>query len=284
MSLSIFLNLIRFKSYLKNLIIFLPLFLSYSSWTINSLTSLIPTFIFFCFLASSIYIINDLLDLELDKKHSKKKLRPLASNLISIRKAMVISGLLGITSFTYFFFFTDKSIIYLISIYLIINILYSFFFKKIKYLDILIVLSGFLIRAFVGSFISDITVSNFLLVQLTLFVLFILVCKRREYFFSFDEDVKSKYSIKELNLLSVILLLSNVVNYFVYLFHDARFTTSYCLEISFVIFLYLLTRYFLINRKNILFDPISIYFSDKIIMLFTKLYLLNFILGFYGFY
>ena len=78
MSLSIFLNLIRFKSYLKNLIIFLPLFLSYSSWTINSLTSLIPTFIFFCFLASSIYIINDLLDLELDKKHSKKKIKTIS--------------------------------------------------------------------------------------------------------------------------------------------------------------------------------------------------------------
>ena len=84
MSLNNFINLIRYKSYLKNLIIFLPLFLNYTSWSITNYSKLILPVIFFSFLASSIYIINDLTDLEIDKKHKSKKFRPLASGLIKI--------------------------------------------------------------------------------------------------------------------------------------------------------------------------------------------------------
>ena len=284
MSLNIIFGLIRFKSYLKNLIIFLPLFLSYPSWSSNSFISLIPIFVFFNFLASCIYIINDLLDLDLDKKHHRKKFRPIASGLISTKKAILVSGILGISSFTYFFLFTDLIIFYLILTYFILNTLYSSYLKNIKYLELIIILSGFIIRVFIGSLISDIVLSSFLIIQLTLFVLFILVCKRREYFFSFQERIESKYSIKELNISSKFLLLCNILNYFIYLFDSKRFTGSNSLEISFLIFSFLLIRYFLINNKNIQFDPISIYTNDKIIIFFSILYILNFILGFYGMY
>ena len=88
MSLYNFINLIRYKSYLKNLIIFLPLFLNYTSWSIANFGKIVLPVIFFSFLASSIYIINDLNDLETDKKHKSKKLRPLASGLIQSKTAI----------------------------------------------------------------------------------------------------------------------------------------------------------------------------------------------------
>lgn len=284
MDIKNFLNLIRYKSYLKNLIIFLPLFLSYSSWNFDDFKSLIPIFIFFSFLASSIYIINDLLDLELDKKHIKKKFRPIASGIISIKNSLIISAVLSVFSFIYFVIFANQLVLILVIIYFLINILYSFFLKKIKYLDLLTVLSGFIIRIYIGSSISELSISNFLLIQLITFVLFILICKRREYFYSFNITIQSKYSLIELNFLSKILLVCNILNYFIYLFNDKRFIKSFALEISFLIFFLLMIRYYYINKKNKLFDPISIYFQDMPIIYLSILYILNFIFGFYGLY
>ena len=96
MSLYNFINLIRYKSYLKNLIIFLPLFLNYTSWSIANFSKIVLPVIFFSFLASSIYIINDLTDLEIDKKHKSKKFRPLASGLVDSKIAIYISSSLAI--------------------------------------------------------------------------------------------------------------------------------------------------------------------------------------------
>ena len=93
-----FINLIRYKSYLKNLIIFLHLFLNYTSWSVTNYSKLILPVIFFSFLASSIYIINDLIDLETDKKHQLKKLRPIVRGLVKFKTAIYISFILFIVS------------------------------------------------------------------------------------------------------------------------------------------------------------------------------------------
>ncbi len=103
MSLNNFINLVRYKSYLKNLIIFLPLFLNYTSWSVTNYSQLILPVIFFSFLASSIYIINDLTDLEIDKKHKSKKFRPLARGAINSKTAIYISFFLATISFLFFF-------------------------------------------------------------------------------------------------------------------------------------------------------------------------------------
>ena len=77
MKLKVFLQLIRYKNYIKNLLIFLPLFLNNTSWVSAEFNNSVFAFIFFSILASSIYIINDFFDLKIDKKHSIKKFRPL---------------------------------------------------------------------------------------------------------------------------------------------------------------------------------------------------------------
>ncbi|MAZ07806.1 MAG: hypothetical protein CMM99_05040 [Rickettsiales bacterium] len=284
MSLNNFINLIRYKSYLKNLIIFLPLFLNYTSWSVTNYGKLILPAIFFSFLASSIYIINDLKDLETDKKHKFKKFRPLASGLIESKSAVYISFCLASMSFFYFFIFTDLIIFLLVTLYFILNLFYSTFIKKIKYLDILIVSSGFFIRIYIGSIITDLAISNFFISQIILFSMFILICKRREDFYSYSEKIVSKYSIKELNLFSKIFLILNILNYLIYFFYGNRFTDSYSLEISLMIFIFLIVRYFIINSKNKNFDPISIFLKDKYLILLSFIYFFNFTLGFYGFY
>ena len=284
MSLNNFINLIRYKSYLKNLIIFLPLFLNYTSWSVTNFGKLVLPVIFFSFLASSIYIINDLNDLEIDKKHKSKKYRPLASGLIQSKTAIFISLFLAIISLFFFFQYYDFKIFILGALYFIINFFYSVFLKKIKYLDILTVSSGFFIRIFIGSIITNLTISNFFISQVILFSLFILICKRREYFYSYEEKITSQYSLKELNLFSKFFLIMNILNYFLYFFYGERFTNSFSLEISLFIFSGLILRYYYINNKNKNFDPISIYINDKYLISFSFMYFFNFVLGFYGFY
>ena len=284
MSFNNFINLIRYKSYLKNLIIFLPLFLNYTSWSLINYSKLILPVIFFSFIASSIYIINDLIDLETDQKHQFKKLRPIASGLIKFKTAIYISSGLAIISLLFFFKYSNFKVFILVFAYLLINIFYSVLIKKIKYLDILFVASGFFIRIFIGSILSDLEISNFFISQIILFSIFILICKRREYFYIYDDRVNSKYNLEELNLFSKIFLISNILNYFLYFFYGNRFTDSFSLEISFLIFIFLIVRYFVINFKNKNFDPISIYLKDNYLKLFSFVYFLNFVLGFYGFY
>jgi 4-hydroxybenzoate polyprenyltransferase len=250
MSIKVFLDLIRYKSYLKNLIIFLPLFLTYTSWSVINFTKLFIIFIFFSILASSIYILNDIFDIEIDKKHKKKKYRPLASGLFSIKLAIIISIIFSVLSLSYFLLFTEKLIFLLAVCYLVVNFLYSLYFKKLKYLDLIIILSGFLIRIYLGSISTEIIISNFLVTQVIFFVLFILICKRREYFYSFEKNVFSKYSITELNFLSKLFLLINLINYTIYFFNDTTFIGSSVLFISFIIYTILLIRYFIINFKK----------------------------------
>ena len=169
MSIKVFFDLIRYKSYLKNLLIFLPIFLTYSSWSVINFTKLFIIFIFFSILASSVYILNDIFDIEIDKKHKKKKYRPLASGLFPIKLALIISIIFSILSLSYFLFFTVKPIFLLATSYLIINFFYSLYFKKIKYLDLIILILGFLIRIYLGSISTDIIISNFLVVQVIFF-------------------------------------------------------------------------------------------------------------------
>lgn len=284
MNTSTFFNLIRYKSYLKNLLIFSPLFFNYTIWNIIDFSNLLLAIIFFSFLTSAVYIINDLFDLDVDKNHIKKKFRPIASGKVSKQKAILIALIFAAISIMYFFLFTSQNVLILILSYLLINLLYSFVFKKIKYLDILIVSSGFLIRIFIGSIMTSLTISYFYALQIFLFALFILACKRREYFFSFQNKIISNYSLKELNNICKILFILNILNYFIYLFDDLKFINSFSLEISFVIFFILINRYLLINFNNKQFDPISIYFNDKYLFILSLIYVVNFFLGFYDFY
>ena len=284
MSINTFFNLIRYKSYLKNLLIFVPLFLNYEEWNTASFIDLIFTLIFFCFLSSSIYIINDLLDLKIDKIHKLKKFRPIANGEITKKIAILIALNLAILSSFYFYFFTNHNVFILILSYFILNIFYSFIFKKIKYLDVLTVAYGFLVRIYIGALITSLSISLFFVVQVFLFSLFILICKRREYFFLFEQTLFTNYTLKELNNISKVLFIANILNYFNYLFNSIKFIDSFCLEISLIIFIILITRYFQIILKNKLFDPIDIYLNDKYLIIFSCVYVLNFILGYYGFY
>ena len=125
--MSKFIKLIRMKHWLKNFLVYLPIFFSLNLFNIDYLLLTTLAFIVFCFTSSIVYILNDISDIEKDRLHPVKKFRPLASGEISKKQAYAIIAILAaIIAVIMLFFFSKTNNIFVILIpliYIILNIL-----------------------------------------------------------------------------------------------------------------------------------------------------------------
>lgn len=174
-----YLILLRPKDWAKNLFLFIPLFFSGELFLWNVYPKLFLGFISFCFIASSIYIINDYRDVEDDKKHPEKSKRPLASGLVSKNASILICILLIIAGFAIAYVIREK-FLFILSIYFLINLAYSFGLKNIPVLDIIILAIGFVLRVKGGAVIAYIGISEWLNIMVFLLALFMAIGKRRD--------------------------------------------------------------------------------------------------------
>lgn len=153
----------RVKQYIKNALIFIPLFFNHSFTNSELLIKTILGFIAFSFTCSFVYIVNDILDVENDRKHPVKKDRPIASGAISIPKAKMIAVVLIIASCVILYISSATYITYLILVgYVALNALYSFKVKSMPVLDIVTLAAFYVIRLYFGAVISGIEVSDWL--------------------------------------------------------------------------------------------------------------------------
>lgn len=198
-----YLKLIRVKHYVKNLLIFLPLFFSGLYKDIDKTLICIAGFIFFCLVSSIIYVINDMSDIEKDRLHETKKNRPLASGAISIKSAYAVIFslvfccllLIGVLIFLN----GNLYALLLPLLYVIINILYSKGLKNVVLLDVVILVSGFLIRLFFGGILVDAEVSNWLYLTVMSGAFYMGFGKRRNEFIRNKEKTRKvlKYYNKD---------------------------------------------------------------------------------------
>jgi len=179
MHLSDIIKLMRPHQYIKNFFIFLPLFFALKITNIDLLINAFIAFIAFSLTASAIYILNDYHDIEEDKQHPKKKNRPLASGAISKSKAVVIMLTLAIAGFLLMLTLSIKAMI-ILSAYVIMNIAYSFRLKHIAILDVTIIAIGFVLRLFIGSAVTGIPLSMWIVTITFLLALFMALAKRRD--------------------------------------------------------------------------------------------------------
>ncbi len=173
-------KLLRCKHYLKNFLIFLPLIFSGEIFNGTKLINTILGFISFSLIASSIYIINDICDIEKDKLHPTKCKRPLASGAIKKESATIVSIILICLTFIInVFIIKSLSATLFIIVYFILNLLYSFGLKNIPLVDIAILVSGFIIRVMYGGFISNIEISEWLFLTIMALSFYMGLGKRR---------------------------------------------------------------------------------------------------------
>ena len=171
--------LMRTHQYIKNILIFMPILFAGKITNLELLVNTIVAFIAFSATASAIYILNDYKDIKADQIHPIKKFRPLAAGTISKKNAILLMSILfaiGITVST----ILSISVIAILSIYIVINIIYTHYTKHIAILDVTSIAIGFVLRLFVGSIASAVILSEWIIIMTFLLALFLAFAKRRD--------------------------------------------------------------------------------------------------------
>ena len=259
-------RLIRINNWIKNIIIFLPIFFAQEFFQLSKLIELALAFIAFSFITSSIYILNDILDIKEDRNHPLKLKRPLASGLIPMNTAAIIGVVLFGIGTGYFYLFSPDTLV-IILIYVAIMIGYCYKFRKIAIIDVLIISSGFVLRLFIGSRISETFISFWIIIMIFLLALFIAFSKRRDDIINQNKSGRESldgYNISFLNTSISVLVPIIIVSYLLYCTSDEniiRVGENLYITTVFVIagFLRYLQLVF-VNKKG--GDPIQILFDD----------------------
>ncbi|MDD4870719.1 MAG: decaprenyl-phosphate phosphoribosyltransferase [Kiritimatiellae bacterium] len=173
----------------------------------------------FCIISSGIYILNDIKDINVDRNHPVKKNRPIPAGIIPFSRAWAMVFVLlgcGLTaSFLLPHLFTAVMVTYII-----IQIVYSYGLKQVAFVDVLVIASGFVLRAIAGAVaIPGITISPWLLLCTFLLALFLALCKRRHEKFSFEDAHRpslEKYDQHLLDQLIAIVSACTIVSYAIY--------------------------------------------------------------------
>ena len=189
------LKLIRVKHYIKNLLIFFPLVFSHSVFNFALYDKLIIGFLSFSLYASITYILNDIHDIEHDKRHEYKKFRPLASGAISKKSAYIFLGvilLINIILNIWLFKIINSVIVLLIPVfYLIINILYSKWLKHLPIIDVFVIAFGFFLRVVYGALLINVELSNWFSLLIIFGSLYMGFGKRRNELIKSDKKIAS---------------------------------------------------------------------------------------------
>ena len=196
-----FLKLIRVKHYIKNLLIFLPIVFSKEIYNSENVKITIMGFIAFSILASIVYIINDLRDVEKDKNHPEKCKRPLASNRISRKQAkstaLILYVILMIISFIFLREKTDAII--LLFVYFFVNILYTYKLKEIPIVDVTTLAFGYLLRILFGASLISVSISTYLYLTVLSIAFYMGMGKGRNEITKSKTDVETRKVLKEYN-------------------------------------------------------------------------------------
>lgn len=265
-----YLKVMRVKHYLKNLLVFFPIIFSGMFFNYNLLFKSSIGFIAFSLLSSIIYILNDLKDIEKDRKHPIKKKRPIASGEISKKEAIILMIVLGILIFIVLFvtkLLFDVSSIYLL-IYFIINFLYSFGLKNIPILDITILSFGFVLRILYGGIITSIPISNWLYLTTLSMAFYMALGKRRNELIRLDDSITRnalKYYTKDFLEKNMYMFLTLSIVFYS-LWATIGGVNKNTFGISIIMVIIILMKYNMKIESEGFGDPVDVIFSDKILM------------------
>lgn len=270
-----YLKLMRVKHYLKNVLVALPvIFAGVALHPVNIFKTLIA-FITFSLTSSIIYIINDIRDVEKDKKHPVKKKRPIASGEVSIKAAVILAILLFVATIAILYFsglLFNYGVLVLL-VYFVLNLGYSFGLKDIPLVDITILASGFVLRALYGGLLLNIDLSNWLFLTVLSGSFYMALGKRRNELIKLEgKETRKvlKYYTKEFLDKNMYMFLSlSIVFYSLWstLGVDNRF-----FKFSSILVILILMKYSLNVEQDSLGDPIEVILGDKILIILAFIY------------
>lgn len=170
-------NALRLYQWPKNFLVFLPIILAHQLFNYQAMLASIIAFFAIGFAASTIYVLNDLLDLSADRRHPKKKMRPFASGALSARVGVILASFTLLMSLSLGFLLPHSFIIALLC-YVCLNLIYTTYLKRKLLLDVLALSGGYTLRIIAGNAATGIELS-FWLLAFSLFIFFSLALVKR---------------------------------------------------------------------------------------------------------
>ena len=262
---------LRPHQWTKNLVVFAALALSKHLFEWGPLLRTVEAFLVFCGLSGAVYLVNDVSDLERDRLHPVKRLRPIARGDLSPRTALLFAGILAVSSAALSFLLSPSFAACAVA-YLVLNLLYSFKVKEVVILDVLFLSLGFVLRAVGGATVVKVEISDWLLVCTFLLALFLSLSKRRHELTSLNDSasehrrILAEYSPYLLDQMISVVTASCVTAYVFYTLaketRDKYQTDKLSWTIPFV--LYGIFRYlYLVHQKEQGGSPTDILLTDR---------------------
>lgn len=271
----------RPRQWPKNFFVFLPLIFTVSQywrpftptmWVFFGLT--IGAFVVFCFASGFVYFVNDLVDVEKDRAHPRKRTRPIASGALPENIARVTAIVLlivtlvsaiALDALSQNFPYPAGEPVFLLPYaftlvtvaYLALQIAYSFYLKHVVIIDVFCIAGGFVLRAVAGAAIIQVPISPWLYVLTTLLSLFIGFAKRRNEIVILEDNAKNhraileEYSPQLLDQMISITMACTAIAYFLYTFTAENLPKNHAMMLTIPFALYGIFRYmYLIYIKN----------------------------------
>lgn len=276
----------RPKQWIKNLLIFAALIFSRNLFHLASFLRTLGAFVAFCLASGAVYIINDLVDRESDRRHPVKQRRPIASGRVTTGTAVVWAGVVGVLGIAGSFALDWRFGVLVVG-YLVMQLAYSLRLKQLVVLDVMIVAAGFALRAIAGTLVVHVSLSPWLFVCTILLALFVAIAKRRHELLFLEgggishRTVLGKYSETLLDQMMAVATSSTVIAYCLYTIAPetvAKFGTSYLiLTVPFV--LYGIYRYlYLVYQKEMGGAPEKVFLTDLPLIIDIALYIISAVL------
>ncbi|NOY05692.1 MAG: decaprenyl-phosphate phosphoribosyltransferase [Chlorobi bacterium] len=272
--LSALIEAARPKQWVKNLVIFAPLLFSQNLFHPDSLLATAVGFLLFSIGASSIYMLNDLADVEKDRAHPVKRQRPVASGRLPVSWALGAFLVMAPTAIVLSIALKPE-FGFIVAGYIALNVVYSFFLKRQVILDVMSIAASFLLRIVSGAVIINVPMSEWLLICTSLLALFLGFSKRRHEIEYLDEDalthrpVLEEYSTYFLDQMISLVTAATLVFYVLYTVSPETVQKFGSKNLVFTIpfVLYGLFRYmYLVHQRKSGGDPTVELLTDKPLM------------------
>ncbi len=279
---------LRPKQWTKNLFIFAALVFDLKLFQAAPLFRTVAGFVLFCLLSSTIYLINDLVDIERDRQHPVKRNRPLASGQLSPTVAILAALGIGVICVP-LAFVLEVDFGWIAVSYVILMTIYSFFLKNVVIVDVMIIAIGFVLRVAAGAVLVHVErFSPWLYVCTTLLALFIAIGKRRNELVLLKGNANAhraildEYSLSFIDEMISIISAATLIAYSLYTFSAENLPKNHTMMLTIPFVLYGLFRYlYLIHVQGEGGAPEEIVIKDKPLVINVGLWALAVVLILY---
>ncbi|MDR7087093.1 decaprenyl-phosphate phosphoribosyltransferase [Aeromicrobium panaciterrae] len=252
----------------------------------NNIAIITGTFVAFTLAASAVYLFNDARDVEDDRRHPRKKLRPVAAGEVSVGAAVLASIVVAAAGLG-LGFAIDRDLGITLSVYIVIQVAYALWLKEQPVIDLAIVSAGFLLRAIAGGVAIDVPLSQWFLLVASFGSLFMVAGKRYSELRSLGNEAGTRrtleeYSVSYLRFVWTLAATVTITAYSLWAFEIKNQTGVDWQAISIAPFVMGLLRYSVDIDRGLAGEPEEAVLRDRVLQLIAVCWLAIFAIGVYA--